>query len=173
MKLSQAIPVIVLAVKGVKMPKFNKIVLEKYVKPSKFLKLQQGDNRIRILDEPYLYQVVGKKTANGFVRHILEEGVPIPKFLEDATPKTTWGFVVYSHDSEHYHVIEAGPMLGDALTQLIKAREDYKAHDIIIHKTGEMLKTVYTCEFAEEDEKLPAGASKDHPEFQFINSYFK
>lgn len=155
------------------MPKFNKIDLEKYVKPSKFLKFEQGDNRIRVLGEPYLYQVVGKRTANGFVRHILEEGVEIPKFLDDATPKTTWGFVIYSHDTGHYHVIESGPMLGDALTMLLKEKIDFKAHDIIVNKTGEMLKTKYTCQYATKDEPLPAGASKDNPEFQFITSYFK
>jgi len=157
------------------MSKFNKIDLAKYEKPSKFLKLSQGENRVRILHEPYMYQVVGKRTARGFVRHILEDGVEVPEFLKDAEPKLTYGFVVFSFVDEHFHVLETGPMLGHPLTELIKAKfpDEYKAFDILIHRTGEKLKTEYTCEYAKDSLKLPPGVSKESAEFRYTLSYFE
>lgn len=156
------------------MPKFNKVDLEKYVTPSKFLKFFEGDNRIRVLTEPYLYQVVGKKTANGYVRHIMEEGTETPRFLADVKPKTTWGFVVFSHDTEHFHIIETGPRLGDPLTKLLQERapEEYKAADVIVHKIGEGLDTKYTCKYADKVKGLPKRATMASPEYKVMLSYF-
>lgn len=157
------------------MPKFQKIDVEKYVKPSKFIKWKIGDNRIRVLAEPYLYRVVGKRTANGFVRHILDESTPVPEFLKDAEPKLTYGFVVFSHDDGQFHVLETGTMLGHELTELIKSKypEEYKAIDVIVNATGEKLKRKYACRFATDTQQLPKGMNRNSPEFKYIMSYFE
>lgn len=157
------------------MSKFQKIDLEKYEKPSKFIKWKIGENRIRVTSEPYLYQVVGKRTANGFVRHILEDGVDVPEFLRDATPKTTYGFVVFSFESGHFHIIETGTMLGHQLTELIKTKypEEFKTMDIIVTAKGEKLKREYSVKWAEKTEPLPKGVNKDSAEYRYILSYFE
>lgn len=157
------------------MTKFQKVDLSKYEKPSKFIKWKQGDNRIRVLTEPYMYQVVGKRTANGFVRQILEDGVEIRDFLKDVPPKLTYGFVVFNHETEHFHVIETGIMLGDSLTKLVQEKypEEYKAFDIIVNVKGEKLKREYTVSWAKETNALPKGVSKDSAEYRFILSYFE
>lgn len=157
------------------MAKFDKIDLDKYEKPSKFIKWKQGDNRIRVLSEPYMYQVVGKRTAKGFVRQILEDGVEVPDFLKDATPKLTYGFIVFNHEDAHFHIIETGIMLGDQLTKLIQEKypEEYKAFDIIVNVKGENLKREYTCKYAKDAVQLPKGVSKDSAGYRFIRSYFE
>lgn len=157
------------------MSKFQKIDLAKYEKPSRFIKWKQGDNRIRVVSEPYMYQVVGKRTAKGFVRQVLEDGVEVPEFLKDAPPKLTYGFVVFSHDSGHFHLIETGTMLGHQLTELIKSKypEEFKASDIIVNVKGEQLKRTYEARWADETEKLPNGVTKDSAEFRYVLSYFE
>jgi hypothetical protein len=157
------------------MTKLPKIDLTKYEKPSLRIKFKQGDNKIRVVTEPYMYQVVGKRTANGYIQHILQEGVEIPDFLKDGKPKLQYGFVVFSHDTGHFHIIETGTMLGHPLTELIKQKypEEYKAHDIIVHRIGEKLKTEYTVKYADKSEKLPEGVSKNSPEYKFVLSYFE
>ena len=156
------------------MSRFRKVDLEKYQTPSRFLKFFEGENRIRVLTEPYLYEVVGKQTANGYSQHIIGDGQDIPEFLRDVRPKTTWGFVVYSHDTGHFHIVATGPRLGDPLTKLLqkKAPEEYKAHDIIIHKTGERLKSKYKVEYASKSQAMPKDATRDNPEYMVMLSYF-
>lgn len=149
--------------------KFQKINLATYVKPSKFLKWQQGENRVRILTEGVIYNVLGKKTAKGFVRAIVGDG-NIPEFLKDADPKLTYGFVAYSHDTGHFHVLETGPRLGDMLVKLLQQKpdEEYKTTDIIVTKRGEKLETVYEVKYSDKPSKLPEGVDKENPEFQMM-----
>lgn len=153
----------------------KKIDLSKYEKPSRFIKWKQGDNRIRVTDSPYMYQVVGKRTARGYVRQVLEDGVEVKTFLKDAVPKLTYGFVVYSHEDAHFHVIESGVMLGDALTKLIQEKQpdEFKKTDIIVAVAGEKLDRTYACKWAEETTPLPDGANRDSAEFKYIKSYFE
>ncbi len=127
------------------------------------------------MTDPYIYQVVGKKTARGYVRHVLEDGVAVPEFLKDAPPKLTYGFVVYSYASGHFHIVESGVMLGDQLTKLIQQKypEEYKAFDIIVNVIGESLKREYQCAWAKTSEQLPKGVTKDSAEYRYIKSYFE
>lgn len=154
--------------------KYQKINLDSYVKPSKYLKWQQGDNRIRVLTDGCIYRVVGKKTARGYVRHIIGDG-EVPKFLNDVEPKLTYGFVVYSFDTGHFHVVETGPTLGDMLVKLLqeKPEKQYQTTDIIVHKTGEKLETTYEVHYAEDTQKLPDGVNKDNPELQIMMRNFE
>lgn len=149
--------------------KFQKINLSTYVKPSRFLKWKQGDNRIRVLTDGYIYNVLGKRTSRGYVRHIVGDG-ETPRFLQDADPKTTYGFVVYSHDTGHFHVLETGPMLGDMLVKLLQEKpdEEYKTTDIIVTRSGDGLETTYSVRYSDKPEKLPKGIDKDNPEFQMM-----
>lgn len=153
--------------------KFVKIDLENYVKPSKFLKLIEGENRIRILTDGYIYRVVGKKTARGFVRAIVGDK-DIPTFLQDAEPKLTYGFVVYSLDSQHFHVLECGPTLGDQLVKLLQQKPDkqYQTVDVLIKRKGKMLDTVYEASYAKESSQLPDGANKENTEFKIMLKHF-
>lgn len=155
--------------------KVSRIDLSKYEKPSRFIKWKQGDNRVRVVTEPYMYQVVGKRTANGFVRQVLEDGVEVAEFLKDATPKLTYGFVVFSFETEHFQVIETGVMLGHALTELVKSKypEEYKTQDIIIKVSGEKLKRKYSVEWAKDSKQLPEGVSRHSAEYKYTLSYFE
>jgi len=146
--------------------KFQKINLSSYVKPSKYLRWQQGDNHIRVLTDGYIYNVLGKRTARGYVRAIVGDK-DIPEFLKDAEPKLTYGFVVYSHDTGHFHIVETGPTLGDMLVQLLQQKpdEEFKTTDIIVHRMGEKLDTKYTAHYADKPGKLPEGVDKNNPEF--------
>lgn len=147
----------------------------KFEKPTKFIKFHAGDNRIRILSEPYQYYVLGKRTANGYIQHVVEDGVEVPEFFQGVEPKLVFGFVVFSHESGHFHVLETGSMLGVPLVELIRQHwpDEYKALDIIVNKKGEKLKTVYEASYAKDVVQLPKGVSKDSAEFRFILSYFE
>ncbi len=154
--------------------KFQKINLDNYVKPSRFLSLKTGENRVRVLTDGCMYHVVGKKTAKGFVRAIVGDG-DMPKFLQDAEPKLTYGFVVYSFDTGHFHVLEKGPALGDQIVKLLqqKPEKEYMTADIIITRHGEGLSTEYSAQYADESEHLPKEANKDHPEYKMMLKYFE
>lgn len=157
-------------------PKIDLSKIEgKFEKPSKYIRFKVGDNRIRILSEPYQYYVVGKKTARGFVRVVLEDGVEVPEFLRDVEPKLTFGFVIFDHTTEHFKVLECGPMLGVQLVELVRQKwpEEYKALDIIVNAVGEQLNRKYTCHYAKDSQKLPEGVSKDSAEFRFILAFFE
>lgn len=155
--------------------KFQKVNLEGYSKPSRFLKLLDGENKMRVLRDPYNYFVVGKKTARGYVRQIVGDDEEVPEFLKDVTPKLTYGFVVYSHDSGHFHILESGVMLGDMLTMLMQTvgEEEYKTKDVIISRSGKGFDTKYEVVLAKETQPLPKGLTQDSPEFRWIESYFE
>lgn len=157
-------------------PKIDLKKLEgKFEKPSRYIKFKVGDNRIRVLSEPYQYYVLGIRTARGYLQHVIEEGVEVPDLFANAKPKVMFGFVVYSHDSGHFHVLETGPMLGVPLVQMVQEKypEEYKAFDIIVKARGESLNREYEAEWAKESYKLPEGVSRKHPEYQFMLGYFE
>lgn len=160
------------------MSKFKPIDVEKYEKPSKFAKWQEGDNQIRILRDPLQFYMVGKRTAKGFVRHIISDDSETPEFLKDVDPKLVYGFVLWNHDHNRFEVSETGIMLGDALVKLMKEKypEEYKATDIIVNKkkTGKhQFNVEYTARWAKETKPLPKGVSQDSPEFKYILKHFQ
>lgn len=147
----------------------------KFEKPSKFTKLKEGVNKVRVLSDPYLYYVVGKPTAKGFVRSIIQEGVEIPEFLRDVEPKQTYGFIIYNHGTKHFEVLETGSMLGVQLVQLIQEKypDEFKAHDIDITAKGQKLTRTYEASYADKPTDLPKGLSKDSAEYRFVLSHFE
>ena len=158
------------------MGKFQKVNLDDYEKPSKFLKLKAGENRIRILAEPYIYQVVGKMTKTGFTRYILDDKEPTPEFFQDLEPKTVYGFIVYSQDASEFKILEASAGLGHNLTELVKSKhpEEYKAFDILITAEGEGLKRRYELPlFAKDTKPLPKGLNNLSPEYKAVATYFE
>lgn len=149
---------------------------KKFEQPSKFLKLKVGTNTFRILSEPYQYYVVGKKTARGFVRAIVEEGKDLPPFLQDVEPKLTFGFVVFSHDTGHFHVLETSQTLGVQLIQLMQERypEEFKTMDIVVTARGEKLERKYTAIWSPKDNiTLPPGANSNNAEYRLSLSHLE
>jgi hypothetical protein len=157
-------------------PKLDMAALKQpYEKPSKFIKFQSGDTRIRILSDPYKYYVVGKKVNGRYIRQVIEDGVEIAEFLRDVDPKLQYGFVVFDYITESFKVLETGPELGVKLVELVRQKwpDEYKAEDIIVHAQGEALKRKYAASYAPDKQNLPKGVSKDSAEFRFVLSHFE
>lgn len=158
----------------------QKIAASEYVKPSIYVKFPEGDSRIRIVSEIYLYKKYGTKVAGRFIAQIVRDGEPVNEvFLrskgESSIPKRKYGFIAFSFAAKEFRIIECGPILGDMISQLLKANANYKESDLIIHRTGLQLRdTKYTVSFAkDESEKLPEKTPAMIAQYNYCVEYFE
>lgn len=144
----------------------------KYVKPSRFVKFDDGENRIRLVSNLFLYQKYGVKAGGRYISEILRAGKkPNEVFVRSqAEPKQQWGWVAYHVTQKRMGVLECGPMLGDILAKMMKESPDtFKQRDIIVTKTGEGFDTKYSAKWADTTVKLD---KLDEAEFRYHMSYF-
>lgn len=131
--------------------------------PSLFIKLENGENRIRLVSKPENYQVHNQKIEGKF-RSVKCEGTDCKLCAEGNKPRDRYAWVVLDRSDGQVKVYECGWMVFEQVLNLARD-EDYgdpTQYDLKITKTGEGLDTNYTviavpkktALTAEEKEKL-------------------
>ena len=147
---------------------------EKYIKPSRFMKFEVGENIVRVVSDIYLYEKYGLRAAGRYISQIIWEGQKINPMFSKQDPKKQWGFICWSYKHEEFKVIETGPTLGDALANLLKSDDEYKNKDIVVKRVGTRKEdTKYQVDFSKENSDTPERTPAMEANFQAVAEYFK
>lgn len=147
---------------------------EKYIKPSRFMKFEVGDNIIRITSDIYLYEKYGLRAAGRYLSQIVWPDQKLNPMFSRQDPKKQWGFVCWSYKHDEFKVIETGPTLGDALANLLKSDVEYKKKDIVVQRVGTRKEdTKYQVAFSEKNSETPERTKAMEANFQAVAEYFK
>lgn len=130
----------------------------KYVKPSRFVKIENGENRVRLLSKGHLYWLYGRKMGGRYLSHIVRDGEKVPDMFlkpdkdgEIPEPKRKYGWIAYDFRQQRVCILEAGPMLGHKLAELCETDvANFTKRDIIIQRSGEGFNTKHQVSFAED-----------------------
>lgn len=119
-----------------------------YKVPSKadgYMKLQQGENRIRIMTQPILgwewWVDDGERRAPRRVRQY--QDIPAS---EAEHAKHFWAMIVYSYEAKQFQILELTQKSIQRTIQSLSRDEDWgepTGYDIVITKTGEKMETEY------------------------------
>jgi hypothetical protein len=115
---------------------------------SNYMKLQQGENRFRVLDSAIIGQEFWIETKDGRkpVRKHKDEAISPNELGADATIKHFWAFPVYNVNAKKVQILElTQKSIMNAVNNLVKS-EDWgnpKEYDIIVTKEGEGMQTEY------------------------------
>lgn len=144
-----------------------------YQKPSRFMKLYEGENRIRVLDGIWTYKKISAMMRGRFVSQIVDSGAELPDALSKVKqpPKQQWGFIVYDYRTDEPLILETGPSVGDPLAKLM-ASDDWRTKDIVIFrkKTGpQKFDVAYQVEYAKDNQ---IGRRVTDSELSFLSKYF-
>lgn len=131
----------------------------------KYMKLQQGENRFRVLDSAitgweYWTEDNGKRTPHRVKDKTV---IPMSEFNRaDGKVKHFWAFPVYNYDAKEIQILSLNQKtIMQAITMLVKNPKwgDPKHYDIVIHKTGQQLETSYTVS-PDPKEPIDAGVEQ-------------
>lgn len=116
---------------------------------SGYAKLEEGENRFRVLSSAIVGTEYWKDTEEGRkpVRKRLGERINANELSPDERPKHFWAFVVYNYDKEMVQILElTQKTIMRAIKGYIGDEEfgDPKGYDIVIERKGEGLETEYT-----------------------------
>ncbi len=116
-----------------------------YQKPADYIKLEQGDNTIRIISDGYIGLQHGLRTGGRWVNlGVCTELDTCEHCKKGNIAKRFWKWIVVDRKTNTVKLLDAGIMLGDQICQLAKT-EDPKKYDITINRTGEKLSTKYVA----------------------------
>ena len=147
---------------------------EKYIKPSRFMKFEVGENIVRVVSDIYLYEKFGLRAQGRYISQIVWEGQKIQPIFSRQDPKKQWGFICWSYKHEEFKVIETGQVLGDALANLLKSDAEYKNKDILVKRVGTTKNdTKYQVDFSEKNSDTPERTPAMEANFQSVAEYFK
>jgi len=117
---------------------------EKPVSQSNFMRLEQGENRFRILSSAIVGWIDWKREG--------EKNTPVrtkdrqPNLNTDRQSRHFWAFVVWDYRDHKVKILEiTQTTIQDAIYSL-HANQDWgdpKNYDLIVKKTGEKMETVY------------------------------
>lgn len=119
-----------------------------------YLKLKQGENKIRIVSEAVIY---GKHYIND--KYVICAGKEICEACQEGDkPKPAWLFWVIDRTDNQFKLFEAGYQIIKQIQNLAKGAEygfsDIPSYDMFIQKEGEKLTTEYTVTPARKDTAL-------------------
>jgi len=133
---------------GIKKNMTNEWLPGDYVKPagnSRYLKLQQGDNKIRILSKPITGWIDWETKQDGGKTPVRSKEKQ-PAINPAQPPKHFWCFVVWDYQEKNIKIMEiTQATIQDAIFAL-HSSEDWGSpteYDITIKKTGEKMETKY------------------------------
>ena len=128
----------------------QKIDYKSYRKPSDFLKLEPGENIVRIVSSGGIATIYGMKTSGRWIR--FGESVPEEvknKYGESLSAARKWIWIAINRTTQQVGMLEVGAMIGDKICELAKQKgADPQEFDVIITRTGEGTKTRYVTELA-------------------------
>lgn len=110
---------------------------------SRYMKLKDGENKIRILSKPVLgWEDWNDKTP---VRYKMDDGCPTP-FDSKKPPKHFWAFIVWNYEEQKIQVLSITQATIRKAIESYSKDSDWGApyfYDIKIHKTGQSKDTEY------------------------------
>jgi hypothetical protein len=94
----------------------------------------------------------GMKTARGYVNMgICSEDNTCENCKKGYEAKTRWIWVVYLPEFDAVRIMEVGKRAGDTICKLAKKYGDPQGYDLVITRTGEMLKTDYSVRMGKKE----------------------
>jgi len=130
----------------------RKIEYRTYKRPSNFVKLEQGDNRAKIVSEGYIgyehgtvkdkkYIPLGPCTQSSVCEHCKKNN----------QPKLRYKWVVYLPETQEIKVLAVGVEIGDEICQ-IAALLNKITFEVIINKVGSGKQSKYSVKKVESTE---------------------
>jgi hypothetical protein len=120
------------------------------VKSSNYMKLQPGENRLRILCSPIIGWEWWEEGAEGSRRPVrirLSDKIPAGVPMEgDNRVRHFWAMVVYNYQEEQIQILEVTQATIQRTLKGLAADADWgnpKNYDIVINRVGEKLETKY------------------------------
>lgn len=124
---------------------FKAINYQNYITPSDYVKFEEGNTTIRIISNGGTCRMHGMKTSRGYVNMgICSENDSCENCRKGYEAKTRWIWVVYLPDFDTVRIMEVGKKVGDNICKIAKKNGDPQEYDLVINRTGEMLKTDYS-----------------------------
>lgn len=128
----------------------KKINYNGYKKPTDYMKFEAGDTKMKIISSGIIGMHHAIRARNyvplGMCMAYKGECEHCDKGNE---PKRVWRWIVVDVEADEVKMLEAGPMLGNEICELADREGDPQEYDIIVHRTGELLKTKYTAKKAD------------------------
>lgn len=136
-----------------------------YKTPSDYIKLDSGDNIIRVLELGRMGMFHGLKTGSRYIPMGECAGIDCEQCRKGNEAKLEYKWLVYHRGKREAGILISGKMLGDQIAklqqqQVTKNKLEPKKYDILIKKTGAGMQTKYKAtlapaqELTEEDVKL-------------------
>lgn len=115
-----------------------------YQRPTHFLKLEQGDNRVRIVSKGVICYEHGLVLSNGkyIPMGVCTEDSKCPQCKKGNVAKLRYKWVVYSPKTGDMKVLAVGIQVGDEIC-VIGKQDERLSFEVIIHRTGIGKKTQY------------------------------
>lgn len=117
---------------------------------SGYMRLEQGDNKFRILSKPVVGNEYWKTDSEGNRKPIRKrngEKIQVSDIEPGESIKHFWAMVVWNYDAKALQILEITQksILKD-IYSYAKSEDwgDFRQYDIIITREGEMLKTTYS-----------------------------
>lgn len=111
-----------------------------------FTKLQNGDNRFRILSSPLMLWVTWADKKVSRIKYLGTANKPAKPAVEGASVKHAWGLIVWNYTTEAIEVFELDKQAIIAALTTYANDADWghpKEYDIIINKSGSGMDTEY------------------------------
>ena len=111
---------------------------------SRYMKLKEGENKIRILSKPVMgYEMWEDKVPK---RYREEKDCP-PSRDSENKPKHFWAFLVWNYDEEKVQILSVTQVTLQKAIESLSNDEDWGApffYDLKIHKSGNTKQTKYS-----------------------------
>jgi len=118
--------------------------------PSGYMKLEDGDNKIRIMSPPILGQEYWTEDDDGRHPNRVRKTEDLPKDINKLnngqSPKHFWAFKVWNYQSELFQILQITQKTIQKAIKALNADEDWGNpfnYDIVINRKGKELKTEY------------------------------
>lgn len=132
----------------------KKIDYSNYQKPSDFVKLQVGDNRIRIVSDGITCYEHGMVSGSRYVPlGICSQTAACEQCQKGNQPKLRYKWIVYLPEIGETRLLSVGPQIGDEICCLA-TKGDPRAYDIIINRNGVGKQSRYKVSKAKDSQPI-------------------
>lgn len=129
----------------------HKIDYQNYITPSDYIKFDQGETKIRIVSAGGMCLMHGMRTARGYVNMgMCAENDTCEQCKKGNEAKQRWMWIVFLPKYRVVRLMETGKKLGDSICKLALKVDDIQNYELIVTRTGEMLKTEYSIALGEK-----------------------
>lgn len=125
---------------------------------AKFIKLQPGDNRVRVVAKPVVVDIHWEKGVDGSTKKVVCPGPGCPICKAGHTPQLRYQVLVIDRADGEVKVLEGGPRIFGAIRDYAMDPDygDPTKYDLKIKKEGQGRETKYTVMAAPKQTELSA-----------------